>query len=146
MQRIAFDTFTVMAPLGWVDITDTVEADNPPFTLAHSDGVGALQFTIALYSSGVEPHVKPADLLEMLQEFGSKDGLEAPSEVVNEIGPPMVAAGNFAWEADFLRVWQVSDGRNSAFVTYTCSGREAGSDLPPCEQIVRSIEFKQAVK
>jgi hypothetical protein len=42
MPRVA-----VEVPCGWGDITDTVEADNPPYTLAHRDGVGALQFSVA---------------------------------------------------------------------------------------------------
>ena len=142
MPRVAFDTFAVQVPRGWADITDTVEAVNPPHTVAHRDGVGALQFSVALYDSGPVPDPTPAVLRGMVEEFGRKRGLSEPSAVVAEPGPPVLAAGSFAWGADFLRVWQVSDGRNFAFVTYTCAAERAGPELAACERIVRSIAFR----
>jgi hypothetical protein len=141
MPRVAFDTFAVEAPRGWADITDTVEADNPPYTLAHRNGVGALQFSVALYESGPVPDPTPAVLRGMVEEFGHKRGLGEPSAIVAEPGPPRLAAGSFAWGEDFLRVWQVSDGRNFAFVTYTCAAEDMGAELEVCERIVRSIVF-----
>jgi hypothetical protein len=47
MPPVAFETFAVDVPCGWADITDTVDADSPPYTLAHPNGVGALQFSVA---------------------------------------------------------------------------------------------------
>lgn len=142
MPRVAFNTFAVQVPGGWSDITDTVEADSPPDTLAHRDGVGALQFSAALYDSGPVPDPTPAVLRGMVEEFGRKRELGEPSAVIAEPGPPMLAAGSFAWGEDFLRVWQVSDGRNFAFVSYICTADHAGSELEVCERIVRSIVFK----
>lgn len=142
MPRIRFDSFVVQAPRGWNDITDEVEAENPPYTLAHTDGVGALQFSIALYTSGMVPNPSIADLKEMLEEFGSKRGFGEPVDLVNEPGPPLLAAGSFSWGDDFLRVWEVSDGGNFAFVTYTCDAKDLGPELQVCERIVRSIVFK----
>jgi len=141
MTRLAFDVFAVHVPHGWADITATVEVPNPPYTLAHRDGVGALQFSLALYKSGPVPDPTPEILLGMIEEFGRKQGLGVPSAVVTEPGPPVLAAGSFAWGEDFLRVWQMSDGRNFAFVTYTCAAGDAGPELPACERIVRSIAF-----
>jgi hypothetical protein len=77
----------------------------------------------------------------MVEEFGRAQGLGQPAAVATESGPPVLAAGSFAWGQDFLRVWQVSDGRNFAFVTYTCSAGTEEKELPVCEQIVRSILF-----
>jgi hypothetical protein len=128
-------------PRGWGDITAEVEADEPPYTLAHRDGVGALQFSVALYESGLVPDPTPTVLLGMVKEFGRKRRLGRASAVVAERGPPVLAAASFAWGGDFLRVWQVSDGRNFAFVTYTCAAEQAGRELAACEQIVRSIVF-----
>jgi hypothetical protein len=142
MREVAFDSFAVQVPRGWADITGTVEADNTPYTLAHTDGVGALQFSVALYQSGRVPDPTPRVLRGMVEEFGRERGLGEPSAVVGELGPPMLAAGSFAWGADFLRVWQVSDGRNFAFVTYICAAEDAGPELPACERIVRSIVFR----
>ncbi len=141
MPRVAFDTFAVDAPRGWSDITDTVDADNPPSTLAHRDGFGALQFSVALYQSGPVPDPTPEVLRGMVEEFGRKRGLGEPSAVDTELGPPRLAAGSFTWGEDFLRVWQVSDGRNFAFVTYTCAAEHEGPELAACERIVRSIAF-----
>lgn len=141
MPRITFDGFAVDAPPGWSNITDTVEADDPPITLALPEGVGALQFSVALYQAGPVPDLTPEMLLGMLEEFGDKRGIGEPSAVVKDPGPPMFAAGSFLWGGDFLRVWQVSDGRNIAFVTYTCTAEHQGSELPACERIVRSIVF-----
>jgi hypothetical protein len=141
MPRVTFGAFAVQVPSGWADITEEVEAEDPPYTLARRDGVGALQFSIALYRSGAIPDPTPADLLGMVEEFGRKSGLGEPSAVLVEPGPPRLSAGSFAWGEDFLRVWQVSDGRNFAFVTYTCAAEDAGPELSACERIVRSIVF-----
>jgi hypothetical protein len=141
MPRIAFDTFAVLVPLGWSDITDTLEADNPPDTVAHRDGLGALQFSVKLYKSGPVPDPTPAVLLGMLEVFSRTRGLGEPAGLVAEPGPPRLAAGSFSWGEDFVRVWQVSDGHSFALVTYTCAAEHAGSKLAACEQIVRSIVF-----
>ena len=142
MARFAFNSISVELPVGWGEITDNVEADEPPFTLAHDDGVGALQFSTAIYKSGVVPNSSLGDLLELLQDFGDKQELEDPSEVVTEVGPPVLAAGTFDWVEDcVIRVWYVSDGLNFAFITYTCSNEHVGPELAVCEQIVRSIQF-----
>lgn len=141
MTRIKFDAFTVRVSPGWADITDSLEIDDPPYTLAHTEGVGALQFSVALYQSGVAPEPTLEALREMVEAFGRKRGLGEPSAVAVEMGPPMLVAGSFAFGEDFLRVWQVSDSRNFAFVTYTAA-EVAGSELDECETIVRSIVFQ----
>ncbi len=141
MARIAFETFAVEVPSGWANITETVEGDDPPYTLAHRDGSGALQFSVALYQSGPVPEPSPTILRQMVEEFGQKKGLGEPSQIVSELGPPRLAAGSFAWGEDFLRIWQISDGRSFAFVTYTSEADVVESELVACEQIVRSIVF-----
>jgi hypothetical protein len=144
MPRVAFDAFSVDVPRGWSDITETLEGDHQPCTLAHRDGVGALQFSVALYRSGVVPDPTPEVLSSMVHEFGKKQGLAHPSKLLMELGPPRLAAGSFAWGKDFLRVWHISDGRNFALVTYTCAAEDAGPEVVVCEQIVRSIAFAGA--
>ena len=62
MAVVAFDTFEVQVPRGWADITDTVEAANAPYTLAHRNGVGALQFSVALA-------LLPIDVLKRFDTF-----------------------------------------------------------------------------
>jgi hypothetical protein len=143
MPRVAFATFAVEVPDGWADITQVVEAKNPPYTLAHRNGLGALQFSTALYKSGPIPNPSLADLQEMIAEFSHTHVLGEPTDVVADPGPPAMVAASFAWGDDFLRVWQVSDGRNFARVTYTCAAEHAGPELAACEEIVRSIAFRE---
>jgi hypothetical protein len=142
MRRIALGAFAVETPQGWEDITDTAGYDDLPYTLAIPNGVGALQFSIALYSSGPVPEPTPEVLLEMVEEFGNKRGFGKPFDVVVDAGPPLVASGSFNWDDDYVRVWQVSDGRNFAFVTYTCAAGSARSEVDACEGIVRSMIFR----
>ena len=52
MPVVRFAVFTVLVPDGWEDVTDSLDIEDPPITLARADGVGALQFSIAAYSSG----------------------------------------------------------------------------------------------
>ncbi|WP_165228344.1 hypothetical protein [Aquisphaera insulae] len=144
MNRIAFDSFSVVAFPGWEDFTETIEADEPPFTLARGDGAGALQFSIALFTNGPVPNPTPDQLYEMVLRFAEARGLDAPAEVVLESSPLRLAAGSFEWGEDFLRIWQVSDGRNFAFVTYTCESGQQGRELGDAERIVRSIRFRDS--
>jgi hypothetical protein len=143
MPRITFDSFSVVAPRGWEDITDSVEADDPPATLARGDGVGALQFSVALHAGGTIPDPTPADLLRMVTSFAEARGLAAPQDVAVESAPLRLAAGSFTWGEDFLRVWQISDGRHFAFVTFTCESGQEGGELHDCERIVRSVQFRR---
>jgi hypothetical protein len=142
MLRLDLGPFAVHVPAGWEDITDVVQADAPPYTLARRDGVGALQFSIALYKSGRVPNPTAGELQKMVETFGVERRLGEASEFVTETGPPVLAAGTFKQGGDSVRVWRVSDGRNFALVTYTCAARDVGPELVVCEDIVRSIEFR----
>jgi hypothetical protein len=144
MPRIAFDSFSVVTPPGWEDYTDAVEDDDPPATLVRADGVGALQFSVALYADGPVPDPSPADLSGMVGSFAQARGLGAPREAAAESAPLRLAAGSFTWGEDFLRVWKVSDGRNFALVTYTCELGHESRELGECERIVRTIRFRSA--
>ena len=140
-SRIDFDSFSVVISDGWGDITDSVEADDPPYTLAHRDGVGALQFSIALYTGGTIPDPSLDDLSEMVVSFGEDRGLGEPTDLVRESGPLRLSAGSFATFEDFIRIWQVSDGQSFAFVTYLCDSAQERRELKECERIVRSLRF-----
>jgi len=143
MPRIMFDSFSVVALPCWEDISGSVESDERCFTLARGDGIGALQFSVARYTEGLVPDPSPHDLSEMVAAFAEARGLGAPREVIVESVPLRLAAGSFALGEDFLRVWQVSDGRNFAFVTYTCESGQQHRELGECERIVRSLLFQR---
>ena len=132
----------VTNPSDWCDITAEVEAADPPWTLAKPEGVGALQFSIALYRGGVRPEPGGRDLLEMTLAFGRSRGCGVPSDVCQEAGPPVVASASFRTNDDFIRVWHVSDGANFAFVTYLCDPASPSElEIGECEAIVRSVRF-----
>ncbi|PVE24374.1 hypothetical protein DC522_10930 [Microvirga sp. KLBC 81] len=133
----------VIVPDAWYDITDEVEADDPPYTLAEPDkGIGALQLSIALYQGGVAPAPSQDDLRNMALRFGEQRGLdEAFEEQVFMNESLRGAAMSFRWEEDFIRIWYVSDGRSIAFVTYVCEWGEQNRELSTCEDIVKSLRF-----
>jgi hypothetical protein len=138
--------FTIKCNDGWCDITNDVEAADPPWTLAKPDGVGAFQFSVATYKSGSVPNPSPQVLFSMLCDFASSRELGEPAEVVTEDGELRIAAGSFRWGEDFLRVWYVSDGYSFAKVTYTCSWGAQQSELPDCEQMLRTLRFEDEAR
>ena len=141
-MKVQLGPLALELPEGWVDITREVEGENPPWSVAHEDGTGALQFSVALYVGGTIPNPTPDQLVEMVRRFGVAQGWDAAREVDTQSDRLRIAAASFRTADAFVRVWQVSDGRNFAFVTYTCQvkgGEER--ELPVCEGIVRSIEF-----
>ena len=141
MRVVRFAAFTVLVPDGWEDVTDSLDIEDPPITLARDDGVGALQFSIATYSRGEWPDPSPDDLLGMVEEFGRSRGLGSPGDVLTRSGRLRMAAGGFLAAGDFVRAWYVSDGLSFALATYVCeAGREA-EELAECEQIIGSLAF-----
>lgn len=144
MPRIVFDSFSIAVPQGWEDITDSVESDEPPPTLAREDGIGALQFSTALYTDGTVPDPRPEDLSQMVASFAEAQGLGPPRHLAVESEPLRLAAGSFTTGCDFLRVWQISDRHNFALVTYICESGLEGRELGECEQVVRSLRLQRA--
>jgi hypothetical protein len=141
MPEIQFKAFTVVAPDGWEDVTDSLEIADPPITLARTDGVGALQFSVATYSSGTRPDPSTDDLLGMIEEFGRSRGLGLPGNVLTRSGPLRMATGSFLADGDFVRAWYVSDGLSFALATYVCEAGSEADELADCEQIIESLAF-----
>jgi len=140
-KQIAFGGVEVTAPPPWYDITD--EVDNSPYTLADSEGVGALQFSIALYQGGVVPNPSQEELRNMAMDFGKGRDLGDPLEECSFTIETLRGAGmSFRWADDFLRVWYVSDGKNLAFITYVCEWGEQYREILTCENIVKSLRFR----
>ena len=132
-----------ISPLpGWLDITDTVEDDDPAFTLAKEDGVGALQFSSAEYESGERPAPTPADLAEMVREFGESHDLGPPLDCRPAPGTsPAGASANFHVDEDLVRVWYLAEGGHFLLVTYMCEQADRGLELDEAEAIVRGVRL-----
>src|SRR5262245_49338659 len=91
--------FSLVVPPGWHDTTAEV-GQSAPFTLTKSDGVGAVQFTVALYQRGPFPNPSPDDLLEMLLEFARARGVGQEADVQLNSTPSRFAAASFCLEPD----------------------------------------------
>lgn len=136
--------FTIGLVEGWRDITDEVESDAPPFTLARAEGMGAFQLSFAFYQSGQYPDASAAVLLSMLRKFAHARDLGEPADIATEVGGLHLAGASFRWQDDFLRVWFVSDGSNLAQVTYTCVWGGQAAELQDCEKMLRTLKFTRA--
>jgi len=134
--------FTVSVPDGWRDVTDSLEQEACPFTLAvPDDGVGALQFSPAIYRGGRTPSPTVGDLAAMLFEFAEKQGFDHPIAHDTFSNGLIGATASFQSGGDFIAVWYVSDGKNIMLVTYVCDWSCKDVEANAREAIVRSIRF-----
>jgi hypothetical protein len=133
----------VSAPECWIDTTQEVESEDAPFTLTKKEsGVGALQFSTALYSEGEEPNIDIARLEEMLADFASKKDLGEPFDKNLYESRVSVVAASYRSGSDLVRVWYCSDERNIALGTYICDWERRNNEVHECEEIVRSVRFR----
>jgi hypothetical protein len=126
-------------PDGWSDTTQDAGPRAPP-TLTREDGVGALQFSIAVYRSGQRPDATADALAAMLEDFAARKGLLDPIDRVTRASPPLVGA-TYRLAEKAVRAWYVSDGLSFALVTYLCGWRDRHTELDEVEEIVRSVRF-----
>lgn len=134
--------FTIKCAEGWCDVTHELEAPDPPWTLARTDGVGAFQFSIAHYQRGRIASPSPEILLSLLRDFAHSHEFGEPTDIVTEAGELRIAAGSFRQADNFIRTWYISDGRNFAKITYTCAFDQQRAELSDCEQMVRTLRFR----
>jgi hypothetical protein len=134
------DGFEITCIDGWFDITDDL-AEEAPWSLARSDGVGAFQVSVALYRSGPVPNPSPQDLLAMVYELLSRPEADTPTDAVVENGLLRLAAASCRCGEDYVRAWYLSDGSNFATATYTSVWGGQDAELADCERMVRSLRF-----
>ncbi|WP_224367707.1 hypothetical protein [Hyalangium versicolor] len=142
-RQIRLGSVQVTVPEDWTDITDEVESPDKPYTLADSeDGVGALQFSVGLYKSGPIPNPTRADLRDMVLKFGEARELgDALDDATFETDSLVGAGMSYHAGENFVRVWNVSDKKNFALVTYVCQWGKQEQELSLCEDIVQSLRF-----
>jgi hypothetical protein len=140
VKEIAFPQFRVQAPDHWFDVTNELEGDEPPATLAADEGLGALQFSVAELPPSKSPDTSVADLRALLKEFAQGHDLGDAQNVTAISDPRPLLSANFRWDGDFLKVWYLADQGRIVFATYTCDPAEAfAEELSEAEQVVRSV-------
>lgn len=142
-REVRIGAMRMTIPSSWRDITETVETESPPFTLAKEDGVGALQLTVGEYRSGPMPGPTASDLGDMLDEFAAARTLGRPirgSRVLQE-GPPSSATANYHSEPDLARAWYISAKGHFVLVTYVCDWDHRGAEEAEVNSMVRSVRF-----
>ncbi len=100
-------------------VADDLPNDAPP-TLARPDGVGVIQFSAARYLSGTKPEIDGPTLRAMLETFvvaSNLSGAEMMEARRTSRGHQVVEA-RYDGNGERIHVWIVSNGSNSALVTY----------------------------
>ena len=141
MTEVEFAGLRMLLPEGWYDITDDVEAEDVPFTLARDDGVGALQFSTAFYRGGKIPNPSVEDLREMRHQLAAGQGATEVGDVVEATTPVRVSGASYRGHDGFFRAWYLSNGLDIALVTYSCEWEHRGLEQEEYEAIVASIRF-----
>ena len=142
-RRVTDGAIHVELPATWDDITDELEGTGYPWTLARPDGGGALQFSVALYRSGVLPQPTTAELMLLLEEWASGRGAEALHSIIVEGEPILLAAASFELEDRAWRAWYLSQNGRFALATYNCEIPMDDDELQDCERIVRTLGFNE---
>jgi hypothetical protein len=137
-----FGVFSISVADGWEDVTATLDDANAPLTVADPIlGVGALQFSSAIYKGGRLPQVGPQDLCTLLEEFASRQGLGDPFDRSTYSDGVAVEGASFRSGEDLIRVWYACDGKSVMLVTYVCEWSEREREATQREMSVRSIRF-----
>jgi len=132
----------IKTPANWRNVTDEIEAQSPPFTLARNEGNGALQFTVAAYKDGDFPAISNQELKKLLVDFQESRELGRSYDFAEHKDGLLICANSFDSGENFLRVWYCSDSLNIALVTYVCKKGHEGDELKDCEQIVGGLKFE----
>jgi hypothetical protein len=141
-RALLFKHFSICVAEGWDDITASLDDPDAPSTIADPiSGVGALQFSPAVYKSGRLPQICPRDLSELLHEFASKKGLDDPFDRSTYSGEVSIEGASYRSKGEFIRIWYASDGKNVMLVTYVCEWNSRNQEASESEGTVRSIRF-----
>jgi hypothetical protein len=140
-NKYYIQNLTITAFPEWLDVTHQLESENPPFTLAKNDGVGVLQFSLAVYKSGQEPIIKLQNIQELLNDFALSRELGGGFNGQIYEQPFLTCAKSFISGVQFIRVWYCSNGKNVVLVTYVCEKGLEGRELEDCDKIVSQLQF-----
>src|SRR5215472_8389720 len=107
----------IATPADWLDVTDEIEEPDPPFSLARSEGVGAIQFSVAEFRGGKQPGITLDTLNKLLTDFAQSRELGRGFDSMCRREPLLSAAVGFDADGRFWRVWYCSDGQSVTLVT-----------------------------
>lgn len=130
----------VAAVSGWLDVTRQVEANNPPFTLARTDGVGVLQFSVASYRSGGVPSITVDSLKHLLTDFSHSRELGVGFDPLIHEDKMLICAKSYRSGTQFIRVWYWSNRRDIVLITYVCETGGEQAELADCEEMVLALD------
>jgi|EndMetStandDraft_2_1072991.scaffolds.fasta_scaffold208269_2 hypothetical protein len=141
-QLCTFADVRISLPNGWVNVSDDMPEGTPP-TLAKSEGVGALQFSVGRYRSGANPQVSPDDLDALFKDFADARSLSTAADVERGKSASHYVGGSFLHGDDLIRAWYLTNGCDVALVTYVvvATSGDAAVELAEAGTIVRSIDF-----
>lgn len=143
-QILDFGPFSAIVAEGWDDLTSTLEQPNAPLTIGDAEsGVGAMQFSPAMYKSGPLPSVTTEALFWLLDDFALTRGLTMAFERENYPGSNYLVGQSFRDGGDFIRVWYASNGKSFLLITYVCDWSRKDVEASQREMTVRSIRFNE---
>jgi hypothetical protein len=141
-QRLALRGFSVAVDGGWDDITSTLGNPMGPLTLGNAEsGVGALQFSPAVYESGEAPSIGVDELDAMLRDFAINRGLTGPFDRWTSSTGAMVVSESFHCGSAFVRVWYISDGKSVILITYVCDWEHRNEESELVDAVIKSVRF-----
>jgi hypothetical protein len=125
----------------WCDITGDLDSGAPP-TLAREDGVGAIQFSVAKYKSGVKPSITETALKNMLLDLFKSNQLADVEPAILQGSRCFGVSATSAQTDEVIRAWYLSNGTDIALVTYTGTGDPAcQAELAEAEKLAKTLEF-----
>jgi hypothetical protein len=143
-MRVEFHGLHFDLPAGWADITDDLPIGSPP-TLACETGVGVIQFSSAVYSSGVDPEVTIDSLWVLITDFCDRKSLII-GEIEELLGQIMIVGFSSSVNEELVAAWYLSDGKNVILVTYTSSdacNAETNRELAQARDLITTINFRR---
>jgi hypothetical protein len=140
--RVQLSNFSFDVPDDWCDITPE-DDESYPFTIAREGGVGAIQFSFALWVGGKKPAIGAEKLHEMFARFCETQALPIECRSFNSAAGSAIGGSCITPEA-LSGAWYVSDGVNVALITFTsmdAADPESMSELVVAEGVVSSATF-----
>ena len=129
----------IKLPKGWKDFPNP---EGPPtYCRDLSDSPGALQVSVAEYRSGAIPNPSAADLKELSEDLGEKNGF---GDLVESSSSPcdfgMLGTAVFrSEEQPRIQIWHLSNGRDFITVTHICMTEPDPVEVREAQEIVRTL-------